>query len=105
VAGTAVERRRQALGGLERRLAQRRDTEQLAGSGAFVAAAVVTGARVRVSIAGVEGDEGEVAQIERHASHLERAEVDEERPVGLAEQRCDLIEQAGMGPDPLGLDP
>ena len=61
--------------------------------------------RVGVTLAGVERDQQVIAERERDRAHLERAEVDPQRALGLAEQRGDLVEQAGLCADPVVLDP
>ena len=90
----------------ERRLAQARDPEQLAGLRALGAPLVV--ARRRRS-RGCSPESSvtscEPAELERDRAHLERAEVDPQRAVGLAEQRRDLVEQAGLRAHPVVLDP
>ncbi len=45
-----------------------------------------------------------VAQRERHGIELERGEVDPQRVTGLAAQRRELVEQAGLRADPVVLD-
>jgi len=50
------------------------------------------------------GDQLERAELELHRRGLERAKVDPQRAVVLAEQRCELVEQARLGADPVVLD-
>ena len=74
------------------------------GPRALAPALVVARAGVRVALARVERDEPVVAQLERDRAHLQRAEVDPQRLAALAEQRGDLVQQAGLRPDPVVLD-
>ena len=60
---------------------------------------------MRVALARVERDELEAAERERDRAHLEGAEVDQQRAAALAEERGDLVEQAGLRADPVVLDP
>ena len=53
--------------------------------------------------AGVERHERPVAELERHRLDLQRREVDPDRVAGLAAQRRELVEQAGLGADPVVL--
>ena len=99
------ERRGQARGRLERRVAQARHAEPLACRGALGAALVVARAGVRVTLAGVERHQPVTAELERAPADLERAEVDPHRPIALAEQRGELVEQTGLRADPVVLDP
>ena len=56
-------------------------------------------------LAAVERDQTPIAQLERHSTSLERAEIDPQRVVLPAEERGELVEQAGLGADPAVLDP
>src|SRR4051794_26091935 len=103
--GAAVERVREAgevgLGDV----AQAGDAELLAGGAALGAALVVAAARVLVGGAGSEGERAPVPKVERPAVDLQRAEVDPQRLSVLAAQRRKLVEQAGLGADPVVLHP
>ena len=71
---------------------------------ALRAALVVAALGVRVGRARVGGDELPAAELERHGLDRERLEVDPQRAALLAEQRRELVEQAGLGADPVVLD-
>src|SRR4051812_567844 len=98
-----------ALGAAEapRRLrvgvAQVLDAERLRRGAALRAALVVAALGMRVGRARVGGDELPAAQLERHGLQVERLEVDPQRAALLTEQRCELVEQAGLGADPVVL--
>jgi hypothetical protein len=57
-----------------------------------------------VPIAGVQRDQLELAELEWHLRHLQRAEVDPQCVIVLAEQRRELVEQARLRADPVVLD-
>jgi len=59
---------------------------------------------VLVGGAGVQRDELPVAELQRHGHHREGAEVDPQRMPRLAAQHRELVEQAGLRPDPVVLD-
>ena len=100
-----AQRRGQLLDRVERRVAQAGHAELLTRASALRAALVVARSGVGVLLTRVERDQPVVAEVQRHRLHAQRAEVDSQRPVGLAEQRGDLVEQAGLGADPIVLDP
>src|SRR5204862_4682117 len=66
-------------------------------------ALVVAASGVLVRGAGIERHELPVAELEPHGAKLERAEVDAKRVAVLAAQRRELVEQAGLGADPVVL--
>ena len=114
VAGAIGKGLGQALDHLERRVAQAGDRQKLARALALVAPLVVTRLHspvlalapgVGVALPGVQGDERVPGQLQLDRGDLQRAEVDLERPLGLPEERRDLIEQAGASAHPLVLDP
>ncbi len=55
--------------------------------------------------AGVDRHQLPAAQVERDGLDRERGEVDAQRVALLAQQRGDLVEQPGLGADPVVLDP
>ena len=81
------------------------DAERLAGGAALRAALVVAARGVAVLGAGVERHEPPVAELERHGLELERARSRSAapRPARL-QQRRELVEQPGLGADPVVLD-
>ena len=93
----------QALDLLRRGLAQRRHPEQLAGPPALGAAQVVAGARVRVSLAGVDDREPPATERERHLLDAQRMKIDQHGLLGRAVERGELIEQPGLRPGPFAL--
>ena len=79
---------------------------ELAGGGlALGAALVVARGGDRVRGARVDGGELPALQVERDALDRERREVDPQRLALGAEQRGELVEQPGLGADPVVLDP
>ena len=103
--GSPVQRLGKLLGRLQRGLAEARHTHRLRCRRALLAALVVARPGVGVAVAGVERDQRVAAELERHRLHVERAEVDPQRPVGLAQERRQLVEQAGLRAHPVVLDP
>ena len=101
---TAGEHRRQLLGAALPRIPQRLHPEQLARPRTLGAALVVAGARQRPGIAGVDRHQPPAAgEHERHRLDGEIGKVDAQRRVGLAVERGELVEQAGVGAQPLVL--
>ena len=100
-----AQRRRQLIRRSQRHVPQARHAELRARPRTLGASLVVARGRVRVVLARVERDEPVAVELERHRLHVERAEVDPQRVIGLAEQRRDLVEQAGLRADPVVLDP
>jgi hypothetical protein len=102
VAHAAVERGGQGIEVL--RVPQRLDPECLAGGAALLAPLVVAGAGVLVLGARLERHELPVAEVQPDLLELEAAEVDPERVPGLRAQRGELVQEAGLRPDPVVLD-
>ena len=91
--------------GTIRRIAEALDAEQLACARALAAPLVVAGFRVLVVLAGIQGDQMPAVQPQGHRLDVEGAEVDpQDRPRG-AEQARELVQQAGLRPNPFVLDP
>ncbi len=105
VPGAQRQRRVEAVGHVERGLAQAGDAERLARGRALGPPLVVSRASVRVSFAGVERHQPVAVELERHRLNGQRPEVDPQRAVALSEQRRELIQQAGLRADPIVLDP
>ena len=105
VAGAPAPRLGQPLRRVARRLAQRAHPELARRRLALGAALVVARLGVLVRGAGVDRDELPAAQVERHRLDRERREVDPQRVALGAEQRRELVEQPGLGADPVVLDP
>jgi len=70
---------------------------------AFAAPLVVSRARMGVALAGVHYHQSPAAESERHRLDRQHREVDQQRCVGFAEQRRELVEQARSRANPLAL--
>ena len=101
----AIKRVGQPRDRLDGRVAQTGDAQLLTCANALRSSLVIARRGVAVMLAGVERHELPIPKLELDRHHLQRAKVDPQGAVALAEQRGELVEQAGLRPDPLVLDP